>query len=176
VDNGRTSILRGYWADTELITDNRIRTPLGSRVTVFKVALDIHYEINKETIVVHEVYLARGDPNAWNMDAVRTGEGFHADNFEPRSALAAVVQRDLQADEPQLGKLLIGKWREEHPDQHIPYLKPPFKLIMRCLPPGETEMIAPKARCEVCGKPTTLNPITSGQLLCPECLKDLRRS
>ncbi len=171
-----TSILEGYTSSATITFTEPLRTPCGSRITVVMVRVDVEYAIESGQIVVHRVALSQpkgGGLEGCNMVSKRTGETWHANWVGPEGPLAQVVQRDLLQGAP-LGRLMVRHWRETHPEVEVPYIPEPFKFRMLNLPLDEQQSAEVNGRCEGCGKHATLIRIGTGQMICSDCLREIR--
>ena len=165
--------IRGYWCNSAVRLAKPLRTPLGSRITILTVCVDVHYSVQGGEIVLHGVELTRSAGNgleACNVASPRTGEAFRAIRVYPESELIKAVQDDLSAVPSHLGRLMLGKWREANPDAKMPYLAEPFKVSVSLLSPADRMDIGP---CEGCGRIDLLTKIESGQLVCPSCMQGI---
>ena len=166
--------LRGYWCNSAVRLAKPLRTPLGSRITILTVCVDVHYSVQAGEIFLHCVELTKSEGaglEACNVASPRTGEAFRAIRVYPESELVKAVKDDLSAVPSHLGRLMLGKWREANPDANIPYLAEPFKVSVSLLSPADRMDIGP---CEGCGQIDLLTRIESGQVVCQSCLRGIR--
>jgi hypothetical protein len=111
-------VLDGFWCDTPIKLPTKAQTPMGSRVSVVNVCVDIQYSIEGDNIVLHRVQLARGggriagSSTAVNVASERTGEAWSTSQICPESYLVEAVQQDLSWEESRLRRIMIGKWRD----------------------------------------------------------------
>jgi hypothetical protein len=78
----------------------RVRTLLGSDVTVVKVCLDIHYSVEQDKITIESVRLSRGGGTigkgeSINVSSEKTGEAWFASSICSEPQQAEVVSKDL---------------------------------------------------------------------------------
>lgn len=166
--------IRGYWCNSAVRLAKPLKTPLGSRITILTVCVDVHYSVQGGEIFLHGVEPTKSEEaglQACNVASPRTGEAFRAIRVYPESELVKAVQDDLSAVPSHLGRLMLGRWREVNPDAKMPYLAEPFKVSVCLSPPADRMDIGPR---EGCGQVDLLTRIESGQLVCPTCLRAIR--
>jgi hypothetical protein len=121
----QTLTVESYSCGASLKSPWKIKTPLGSSVTLLTVCLDIVYSIRAGQISVHRTSLAKtgglNHPN--NMFATRTGEAFYANNFQPESVLVELVEHELGQPNNALRRIMFGKWRDAYGAAELPPLK-----------------------------------------------------
>lgn len=105
-----TLLVSGWWCDTPIKMPYRVPTPLGGRVSVITVCVDIRYRLDAGSIVLVAVSLCRSVPA--NVASQRRGECWFTRRLCAESCLAAVVTNDLAAKESRLRRVMLGKWRE----------------------------------------------------------------
>lgn len=114
-------IIERWWCGTSIKLPKPIRTPLGSRVTLVKVCVDVCYEVQDGDIILHGVSLARPKENDSfndaNVAAERTGEAWIAVGLFDDSELLEVVRRELYYGSP-LRRVMFGKWYSLHRDYY----------------------------------------------------------
>lgn len=149
-------------------------TPLGGRVSVLTVCVDICYSVQDGVIVLHGAELAQPTGTGLegvNMASRRRGEAFRAHRVHPEEELFRVVRTDLCFTPSRLGRQMLMRWREANPDLKTPFLSEPFKVSISPLPVGERGEVGP---CDVCGRIDLLAKIDSGDLACDACVRQLR--
>jgi hypothetical protein len=107
-----------FWCESPVKLPDKVKTPLGSSVTVVNVCVDIEYSIQEEEVVLRRVRMSPGGGQCGNMSVnvagTRTGEAWYAAYICPESHLVEAVQKDLSADDSRLRKIMFGKWRSIH--------------------------------------------------------------
>jgi len=176
--------IEGFWCESLVKLDRPIRTPLGGRVTILRVCVDIDYSVQGKQIVPHKVQMANklgGGPLATcNVAAARRGEAWSApcQGHDPQMAL--VVANDLAMSHSRLGRLMMVTWRDSHPSQKTPYLTEPFNVVMSGMPSAGArqaeENFSMRGTCEACGERGILTKIESGQKVCFSCMTKISES
>ena len=116
--SGNRLVVAAFWCDTSIKLPNKVNTPLGSKISVVYVCVDIRYSIKGENIVLHRVQLSRGGTSiigsnlANHVASVRLGEAWHTSQVCPDSYLIKAVQQDLRLKDSSLLKIMMGKWRD----------------------------------------------------------------
>ena len=170
----RPCTLEGYWCQSPIRLARPVTTPLGGRVSVLTVCVNIRYSVQNGVIVLHGAELTQPKGTGLegvNMLSQRRGEAFRATRVYPEEELLRVVRTDLCFAPSYLGRQLLKNWREANPDLKTPYLAEPFKVSVSSLPTGDQTEIGP---CEVCGQIDLLANIESGDLVCQDCLQKIR--
>ncbi len=121
-NGGGKLLIEAYWCETPVKLSRKLKTPLGSSISVINVCLDIQYNVDQGQIVLQRVQLSRGggriggSNSAINVASDRTGEAWFESNIGNDSELAEVVTKDLSASDSRLRKIMIGKWRDANRD------------------------------------------------------------
>jgi len=107
--------IESWWCDTFLISDNKVKTPLGSRVTQFEICVDIRYSVDGEDVRLHRVQLSCtggtiGGRVSINIASKRTGEAWFVSRLCGEGPLAAAVRKDLEQEDSQLKDCMLRKW------------------------------------------------------------------
>jgi hypothetical protein len=111
-------VLEGFWCNTAIKLSSPVQTPLGSRVTLIKVCVDIKFSIDKD-IILHVVELSQpkgGGLASCNMSSVRRGEAWRAlgTNLAAESLLQKAVRGDLADERCRLRKLMLKVWHNRN--------------------------------------------------------------
>ncbi len=110
----------GYWCASTIKLPGKVKTPLGSNISVIQVCVDIDYSVQDGNVTLHRVWLSRrggtiSDSSvSMNVAAARIGEGWLASNICAESLLVQAVDEDLKRDDSQLQKMMIAKWRSRN--------------------------------------------------------------
>jgi len=113
-----TMWVEGFWCNTPVKLPNKITTPLGSKVTVVTMCVDVEYTMRERKIVVLKVRLAlknkgaSGQPR--NMSAERVGESFFAYSITPHSILLSLVDQELGREGSNMRRVMYGQWGGKH--------------------------------------------------------------
>jgi hypothetical protein len=112
----RPLVIEGYWCESSVKLREKVRTPLGSTISVATVCVDISYSLKDGSPVVHRAILSRsggrlGDGSI-NVAAERTGEAWYASAVCSESLLLEVVEKDLAMRGSRLRKLMLAAWPE----------------------------------------------------------------
>jgi hypothetical protein len=116
---GRLTV-EDYWCDTTIKLSGSVQTPLGSRVTVVKICVDIHYSVAGEQITLHRVRMARdggtivGSNTSINVASDRTGEAWYTSQLCDEQYLVEAVENDLAQTGSRIHRIMTGKWREQN--------------------------------------------------------------
>jgi hypothetical protein len=117
---GKTLVVEAFWCESPIKLPTKVQTPLGRRVTVINVCVDVHFSFEDGNVVLQRVALSRGGGRISgsslpiNVSSQRTGEAWYASSIAPESALIEAVKRDLSVDESRLGRIMLGKWRAQN--------------------------------------------------------------
>ena len=117
-DSASSLIVEAYWCETPIKLPAKVQTPLGSNVSVVKLCVDIHYSIDGDRVLLHQVKMARGGSSIMgssasiNIASDRTGEAWFTSYLCPEQNLAEAVENDLSSKGSRLCKIMFGKWRE----------------------------------------------------------------
>jgi hypothetical protein len=113
--------INAFWCESQVRLPNKVKTPLGSSITVVTICVDIEYSIQEEKIILRRVRMSRGGGEigkmSFNVASTRTGEAWYASYICPKSYLVEAVQKDLSEDDSRLRKIMIGKWSAIHRDE-----------------------------------------------------------
>jgi hypothetical protein len=110
----------GYWCTSTVKLPDKVKTPLGSSVSVIQVCVDIDYSVQDGNVTLHRVWLSRrggtisGSSVSMNVAAARIGEGWLASNICAESLLVQAVDKDLKRSDSQLQKMMIATWRNQN--------------------------------------------------------------
>jgi hypothetical protein len=143
-----TLLVEGYWCESEITLPTKVRTPLGGKVAVITVCVDIHYDVEGDTISVRRVQLSRagatvmGSGSATNVAAQRRGEAWYATNICPESTLKEAVGSDLAFEKSRLRRMMLAKWRDA---KRGPLLSSLADAINHHAPPSEIERLVSTA-------------------------------
>ena len=164
-----TMIIRGYQCANTISFTPPLRTPGGSRITVVRLCLDVEFAVEANRIAVYRVALSQipGEGlDGCNMSSPRTGEAWHGNWIGPEAPLAQLLRLELLIDNA-IGGMMLQLWRETHPG--TPFMRKPFNVRMLNL--SEEGHIG---HCDGCGEYLVLSQIATGQLLCSNCLAEIR--
>jgi hypothetical protein len=115
-------MFEGYWCVSTVKLPAKVKTPLGSSISVIQVCVDIDYSVQEGDVTLHRVWLSRsggtisGSSISMNVAAARIGEGWLASNICDESLLVQAVDKDLKRNDSQLRKMMIAKWRSQNRD------------------------------------------------------------
>jgi hypothetical protein len=115
-------MFEGYWCVSTVKLPAKVKTPLGSSISVIQVCVDIDYSVQEGDVTLHRVWLSRGGGTisgssiSMNVAAARIGEGWLASNLCDESLLVQAVDKDLKRNDFQLRKMMIAKWRGQNRD------------------------------------------------------------
>jgi hypothetical protein len=116
-------VVEGFWCETLLKLSNKVQTPLGSKVSVLRVCVDIYYSVKDTDIILKRVQLSRssriGNSLITNVASDRTGEAWQASCICPVSYLVKVVQKDLSIDNSRLRRIMLAKWRDAYHSTNV---------------------------------------------------------
>lgn len=108
--------IEAFHLDTPIKLPSKITTPLGSKVTVITVCVDIRYAMRDREIVVHKVRLSRGrvfemSGQLVNVKAERLGEVWHASTLPvSESLLRQAVEQEIAIKGSNLRRMMTGSW------------------------------------------------------------------
>ena len=112
---------RNYWCRRGLKLPTAVRTPLGSRVRVLDVCVDIWYRVCGSDIQITRVRLAQEGGLLGrmriNVAASRLGEAWMASSICRPERLKHVVSAELADETSPLRGLMLAKWRGERFDE-----------------------------------------------------------
>lgn len=100
--------LCGYWCETEVRLSRKIATPMGGKVSIVQVCVDIDYDIRDDVVHILRVQMATsgsgimGSEQAMNMAAPRRGEAWYDRGTIPAAALTNIVADELRANGSRL--------------------------------------------------------------------------
>lgn len=120
--SGNRLVVDGFWCESPIKLPTKARTPMGSKISLVKVCVDIHYSIEGDNIVLHRVQLSRaggriaGSTTGVNVASERTGEAWSASEICRESYLVEAVQQDLSSEDSRLRRIMVGKWRDVNRD------------------------------------------------------------
>jgi hypothetical protein len=118
----RQLVIDAHWCASSVKLPAKVKTPLGSNVSVVNVCVDIRYSLDRGNIALHQVQLSRGGgritgSNApFNVASVRTGEAWFASNICHESQFLDAVQMDLSAKDSLLRRIILGESRDVNRD------------------------------------------------------------
>jgi hypothetical protein len=113
-------MIEGYWCVSTVKLPRKVKTPLGSCISVVQVCVDIDFSVQDDNVVVHRVWLSHlggtisGSSISMNVAAARVGEGWLTSNICTESLLVESVYKDLKRSDSQLQKMMIAKWRSQN--------------------------------------------------------------
>jgi len=114
--NGRSSgtiTFANYMCHTPLRLDRPMTTPMGGRVKILLVRVDIDYLIDGPDIRIRDARLCQDGES--NMYSDRTGESWRATGLSDPACLAQAVANDLEDHEGYLWRAMHARWRDEGP-------------------------------------------------------------
>jgi len=108
--NGRGRV-ECFWLETTVKLGRPIRTPMGSRVSVLTVCVDIDYAIRSGVVKVERVSLARGGLlSGISINVASTnGEAFLLSSISPAASLINAAESDIAMPDSSLRRIMFGK-------------------------------------------------------------------
>jgi hypothetical protein len=113
---GKPMWIEAFHLDTPIKLPSKVETPLGSKVSVVTLCVDVQYEMLEKQIVVKQVRLSRGTEfggtgQKVNVCAERVGEAWYASSLPISQAdLMKTVQNEITPAGANLRRMMIGKW------------------------------------------------------------------
>lgn len=114
--------VEGYWCESNLRLHDKVETPLGSRVTIVNVCVDVYFNLEGEDVSIGKVQMSRvggtisGSTKAINVASTRTGEAWFSSYMCSERQLIEIVKRDLDAKNSNLRKIMFRVKRNSNPD------------------------------------------------------------
>ena len=117
IPKSHTCYLEHFWCDSTIKLPSPVETPLGGRVTLIRVCVDVEFSLERE-IIVHHVKLCEpegGGLDRCNVASARIGEAWRASRrICSESQLRAVVDDELADRRGRLRNLMLKVWRIQH--------------------------------------------------------------
>ena len=108
--------IEAFDLDTPIKLPSKVETPLGSKVSVVNLCVDVQYEVRDRQIVIKQARISsRGRPGPsgqmCNVKAARLGEVWYARQLPiSRADLLNTIEQEIALSESNLRRRMIAKW------------------------------------------------------------------